>query len=93
MCFSGGACSRGGGVHPGRLHPPRAVHQGAVPHRADSRLPHQPGRHQDANQSHRTHRQGFLTAAAARHHPRTPAGLRRQRQKLFFKIQIYTFSG
>jgi len=73
--FLGGACGRRGGLHPGRLHPPGAVHQGAVSHCADGRLPHQPGGHQDANQSHWTPRQGLLTAAAAWHHPGTPTGL------------------
>lgn len=72
--FEGGAGGRGGGLHAGGLHPPRAVHQGALPHRADRRLPHQPGRHQNADEGHRTHHQRAAAPAAARHHTRTPAG-------------------
>lgn len=88
--FLGCACSRGGGGDAGRLHSPGAVHQGAVPHSADGRLPHQPGSHQDANQSNWTHRQGITAAAAARHHPRTPAGLS-PKQKCRFEWDVIVF--
>lgn len=70
----GGAGSGGGCLHPGRLHPPRTVYQGAVSHRPDGWLPHQPGFHQDADQGDRTHHQGVPPPAAAWHHTRTTAG-------------------
>lgn len=42
MC-AGGKGSRRGCLYIGQLHSPRAMHQGAVSHRTDCRLPHQPG--------------------------------------------------
>lgn len=60
---SGGESCRGGCVHTGQFHPPGAMHQSALPHHPDSRLPHQPRRHQDADQSRREDCQGVLAAA------------------------------
>lgn len=74
LVAAGGASGGGGGLHAGGLHPPGAVHQGPVSHRADGRLPHQPGCHQDADEGHRAHRQGTADPAAVWHHTGSPAG-------------------
>lgn len=47
----GGTSSRGDGSHVGVVHQSRPVYQGVVSHHPVSWLPHQPGCHQDADQS------------------------------------------
>ncbi len=47
----GGKSSRGDGGHAGVVHQSRPVYQGVVSHHPVSWLPHQPGCHQDADQS------------------------------------------
>lgn len=51
VIVKGGTSGRGDGSHVGIVHQSRPVYQGVVSHHPVSRLPHQPGCHQDADQS------------------------------------------
>lgn len=54
--------------HPGKLHPPWAVHQGALPHHSDCRLSNQFSCHQNADESYWEDFQGIVASAPPWYH-------------------------